>query len=485
MSENNEKLSIKSADRSLQEECETKPKLAKDDSACIDKSNPRYQNKMPLVMYLLSIVIAVAAGVYLALDNGANDLALSKAIYDWVRTPGNETFLMLFTGWVALIGGQLVYLITAAICVIIWILSFGNSKKSWENQRVRNVLKYAGVIVLSAVIAVGINVLLKGLFARVPPNWAEGNPNFTAWYVVGTQANPWLTGSFTSDLVTYASVLLGMTYWFNSKKAFPMKIIVSLLVLVYVVFMGLAVVALGRAFLSDAILAAVFTYWITALVGKGIIAVKEQELFDVYMRVRLPFNLAYNKIVDAKEALNYEAVPKYLAKAFAAYKPVYEAELARVEKENQKLTSEYEKAKSKAAAAGGSEPQKPEEIKPNATIVEQYTLLEQASKLNVNDLMAIKEIVAKLGDIEYVDQVKAILQDNKAVALGLLSKSVEELKSVIEKAKLEVMDFTVLISKCELYISYATRFMEELKVLEHTKGSAFNEYMKRNFLYVL
>ncbi len=452
MSENNEKVAVKSADQSLQEECESKPKLAKEDGVCIDKSNPRYQNKAPLVMYLLSIVIAVGAGVYLALDNGANDLAISKAIYDWAHMPGNETFLMIFSGWVALIGGQLVYIITALICVIIWILSFGNSKKSWETQRVRSVLKYAGVIVLSALMAVGINVLLKGLFARVPPNWAEGNPDFTAWYVAGTQANPWLTGSFTSDLVTYASVLLGMTYWFNSKKAFPMKIIVSLLVLVYVVIMGLAVVATGQAFFSDAILAAVFTYWITALVGKGIIAVKEQELFDVYMRVRVPFNLAYNKIVYAKEALNYEAVPKYLAKSFAAYKSVYEAELARVEKENQRLNSEYEKAKAKAASGGGSEPQKPEEIKPDAKIVEQYNLLEQAAKLTVNAIPAIKEIVEKLGEIDYLDQVKAILKDNKSVALDLLSKSIEELKAVIEKAKLEVMDFSALIAKCELYM---------------------------------
>ena len=485
MSRDIEKESIKNVDQSLEEECETKPKLAKDDGVCIDKDNPRYQNKMPLVMYILSIVIAVGAGVYLALDNGTNDIALSKAIYDWARTPGNEAFLTLFNGWVALIGGQLFYLITATVCLVIWILSFGNSKKSWEQQRVRSILKYAGVIVLSALIAVALNFLLKGLFARVPPNWDAGNPDFTVWYVAGTQSNPWLQGSFTSDLITYATITLGMSYWFNSKKSFPIKITVSLLVVVYVVFMGLAVVAMGMAYISDAILGAVFTYWIVALVAKGILAVKEQELFDVYMRVRLPFNLAYKKIVQAKEVLNYEAVPQLLAEALAAYKVIYDGELSRVEKENARLISDYEKAKTKAASSGGAEPQKPEEIKPDSSIIEQYNLLEQAAKLTVSDLMTIREIMEKLGDIEYINEIKAILKDNKAVALDLLNNAVEEFKVVIEKAKLEVMDFGTLIAKCELYISYVNRFIDELKVLEHTKGTAFNEYMMRNFLYVL
>lgn len=463
-----------------------KQKPAKDEAMQDSTLNPRYQNKMPLVVYIISIVVAVVFGILLAVDNGARDLALSQGLYNWAHLPENESLLNFFTGWSALVGGQLVYLIAFGACLVIWILSFGNSKKAWENQRVRPILKYAGVIVLSALIALVVNFLFKGALARVPPNWAEGNPDFTIWCVAGTQPNPWTTSSFPSFAVSFAAVLLSVTYWFNTKKSFPLKIVFTALVLVYVIIMGLAVVATGEAFLSDAILSAVITYWITALVGKGILAVKEQELFDVYMRIRLPFNLAYYKIVQAKEALDYEAIPKYMKKAYEEYKLVYEAELARVEKENKKLNDEYEKAKAKAASSGGAEPEKPVEIVPNENIVRQYELFEEGSKLGVNDLEAIKGIVDKITDENYlITEIHAILEDNKAVAIDLLVNSIAGFKNVIEKAKLEIMDFSVLIRKSEIMIGYATRFLDELKELEETKGTIFDEYMMRNFLYVL
>ena len=77
--------------------------------------------------------------------------------------------------------------------------------------------------------------------------------------------------------------------------------------------MGFALVALQMNYLSDVIFAGVLQFWFAAIVGKKILTVQDQELFDIYTRVHFPARSAYQKILKAKSVLDYQDVD-YLLK---------------------------------------------------------------------------------------------------------------------------------------------------------------------------
>ena len=120
-------------------------------------------------------------GILLGINNGSMDKTLSTDIVAWAS---NSTVLSMFKTWTTLYSGLLAPLVMIVIGLVFVIIH--NNK----------VTKYGGVFVLLAVIGLGVNQLLMGLFARPAPSTGG---SFVPWFTFAAGvSNPWINGSFTT-----------------------------------------------------------------------------------------------------------------------------------------------------------------------------------------------------------------------------------------------------------------------------------------------
>jgi hypothetical protein len=437
---------------------------------------------LPLVLYILSLVFVGAFGVLLALNNGAKDLEWTIAIHDWVVGSPLATVLI---AWPNLIGGSMAFVVTFVICLVIVVLPKNKTKK---------VVKYAGIFVMSALIGLIINRVLMGLSTRVGPTDVNQiiviftmspvvNPAaptaVSPWYnfLNGGNANSWMTGSFTSFTMTFAGIIIAFPYCFNSAKTKALKVVTAVLALVYMVFMGLGLIATYQNWLSDVIFAGVLQYWIVAMVARKVLSVREQELMDIYDRVHLPVEKGYKQILQAKSILDYSEVAVLLEKV--------------------KKVAIKEEAAAKKTKEKGKEVAYLDQLTKMIALIDSAISKMPADKIDVPDLLKeINGIIDAISGIEkspktipslkeYIDLCMEILADNKVAAMKALEKGEEYYHAAIEAAKIEPGDFGYIIEKSELWLKYIARFKEGLAELKQTSGTEFQIYMKENFLYII
>ena len=232
----------------------------------------------------------------------------------------------------------------------------------------------------------------------------------------------------------------------------------------------------SQAWLSDVVFAGVLQFWFAAIVGKRVLAVREQELYDVYDRVHLPVEQAYRKILKAKSVLNYHEVPVLLNKS-------------------KDLLMEIKSSGEKQKEKGKEVPHLPATVELLDSVEECLQKVDDRSTVvnilssmstKVDSLMSVEKPIKTFNNIlKNFNETKEILDDNKAVALNLLGDSIELYNAGIEAAKIEPGDFQYVIDKAEVWIGYVSRFKAELEKLSATAGNQFSDYMKANFMYII
>jgi hypothetical protein len=439
------------------------------------------KNKLPLILYIISLVFLGVMAVLLALNDGLYDWNWTIAIHEWVVA---SPLAIVILGWPKLIGGAMAFVVTFLIAFIIVILPRKNTIK---------IVKYAGIFVVSGLIGLIINRILMGLSTRLGP--AEINQvvvlftlggsqsldgaNFSVWYAFlsSGNTNSWMTGSFTSFTMTFAGIIIGFPYCFNGDKGKVLKIVTGILAFVYMVFMGLGLIATYQNWLSDVIFAGVIQYWIVAATARKILSVREQELMDVYDRVHLPMETGYRRILKAKSILELTEVPYLLEKT----KKVVAAEDVNAKKAQEK---------GKPLAYG-------EKLPKIIELLEKAIAKMPADKIDVPDLL--KEISGELDAVmatekppksfgklnENISLCNRILADNKAVALEALDEAVEYYNKSKQAAEVEIGDFKHVIERADVWLKYIERFKAGLTELKQTVGTEFQAYMKDNFIYII
>jgi membrane-associated phospholipid phosphatase len=383
--------------------------------------------KLPLILYLISLGFLAIMAIILGLNSGSTDGSLSSDIVTWATSAG---LISLFTTWTALIGGLLAPIAIILIGLVFVIL---------HNQKVT---KYGGVIVLTAILGLGVNRLLMGIFARALPS---SHAAVTAWFTMGTFNDAWMNGSFTSFEMTLAGVLFALPYCFNMKKVIWLKIVTAILALFYVVFMGLALVALKMNWLSDVIFAGVLQFWFAAISAKSVLDYAE---VDFLLKQAKEFLTVEN--VDAKKKAE-KGKP-------VEFQPKIDNALEIIEKSLGKMPQDKNEVQ--------------ENIKELSSIIENVKSQPKVSKrYNIVD-SSIKDLFQ-------------ILEDNKAFAKSLLVQAKELYNQSVEAAKIEPGDFTDVIKKDKVWIDYTQQFSDGLDKVSLNEGPEFDQFMKENFLYII
>ena len=410
--------------------------------------------KGPLIMYLLSLAVAVTFGVLLALNNGQNDLDWTLTLSQSLNNSGLAGFLAIMGSWT---GGLLVAIGTAGILVLLGLI-----KK-------QDAMKYGSLALVVALIGLAINQIITLIGGGLSLSQID-EASFQAYYTFSR-------GTFTSFKMTIAGVFFVFPYCFNSQKLKTLKIISGTLAFVYVVFVGLALIASEENWISDVLFAGVLQYWFATIIAKRVLFVREQELYDIYDRVHLPIENGYRKVLKAKATLSYQELDFLYNKI------------------NNKL--------SKALVEAQDKKEKGKEISYLSLLSECTEIIQSAqSKLELNrkeTLPMLRTLLDKVTEGENAEKAPAefsmakeliedgieILEDNKAVALKRLDQALDLYEHAIEAAENEPGDFGYVIKKAKTWIGYVERFKEGLEPLPQTSGNDFEDYMKLNFLYII
>lgn len=418
-------------------------------------------SKFPLILYIFSLVL-VGLGVFLGINNGKLDAQLSTALISWGNDPANAGLLNILTALPKIIGGLLAPLVVIVIGLVFVII------------RNPKVMKYGGMIVVLSLLGVGVNYLLMGIFGRATPTI---NSTANSWFIPQALFGGWTTGSFPSLSTALAGVLFAFPYCFNGKKGLPLKIVTAIIATLFVVFMGIALVVTSQNWLSDVLFAGIIQFWFAAIVGRRVLSIRDQELFDVYCRVNLPLEQAYKKILKSKSVLEESEVDFLLNKA------------------KQVLLEEQEEIKKLKEKAKPVEHE--QYVIAILELIEKSLNKIKTEKIEVQE--NVKQIFEKFAPIEALakppkkliaikslfEEVQKIAEDNKTFALTLLDQSIELYNKAIEAAEKEPGDFSSVIKKAKVWIGYVNRFKEGLTKLPRTSGTDFETYMKQNYMYII